>query len=518
MEFLMDPSIWIGLLTLVVLEIVLGIDNLVFIAILADKLPPAQRDKARLIGLSLALLMRLGLLSVISWMVTLTAPLFALAGHDFSGRDLILILGGLFLLFKATMELHERLEGVVHENSGSRVYAGFWVVVAQIVALDAVFSLDAVITAVGMVDNLGVMMVAVMIAMAVMLLASKPLTRFVNAHPTVVVLCLSFLLMIGLSLVAEGFGFHIPKGYLYAAIGFSILIEAFNQVARRNFVKHESRRPMRERTAEAILRMMGSRRRHELAESAESESSEAPVEAFGDEERYMISGVLTLADRSIRTIMTPRTEVSWVDCNGDPHDIRQQLLDTPHSLFPVCRGTLDEVVGVARAKDLLVALDSGQSLAHYAAQHSPIVVPESMDAIKLLGVLRRAKGRFVLVTDEFGVVQGLVTPLDVLEAIAGEFPDEDETLDIVRDDAVWLVKGGADLHMLEQALGDVELVSANDEYASLAGLLLVRCGHMPALGETLDIGAYRFEVAELSERRIELVRIRMIEPALSDPH
>ncbi|STJ80214.1 membrane protein [Escherichia coli] len=203
MEFLMDPSIWAGLLTLVVLEIVLGIDNLVFIAILADKLPPKQRDKARLLGLSLALIMRLGLLSLISWMVTLTKPLFTVMDFSFSGRDLIMLFGGIFLLFKATTELHERLENRDHDSGHGKGYASFWVVVTQIVILDAVFSLDAVITAVGMVNHLPVMMAAVVIAMAVMLLASKPLTRFVNQHPTVVVLCLSFLLMIGLSLVQK---------------------------------------------------------------------------------------------------------------------------------------------------------------------------------------------------------------------------------------------------------------------------------------------------------------------------
>ncbi|MBN9338862.1 MAG: TerC family protein, partial [Comamonadaceae bacterium] len=244
MHWVSDPSIWIGLFTLIVLEIVLGVDNLVFIAILADKLPPDQRDRARVIGLGLALGMRLVLLSAMSWLVTLTTPLFSVGPLSVSGRDLILLVGGLFLLFKATTELHERLEGTQHSSSDApRAYASFGVVVAQIVLLDAVFSLDSVITAVGMVDHLAVMMAAVVIAMAVMLLASKPLTRFVNAHPTVVVLCLSFLLMIGLSLLAEGLGFHLPKGYLYAAIGFSIMIEFFNQWARRNVLRNEARVP-----------------------------------------------------------------------------------------------------------------------------------------------------------------------------------------------------------------------------------------------------------------------------------
>jgi len=505
MEFLMDPSIWVGLLTLIVLEIVLGIDNVVFIAILADKLPPKQRDKARVIGLALALVMRLGLLSLISWMVKLTTPLFSIAQFSFSGRDLILLLGGLFLLFKATSELHERLEG--HEAQGNnRGYASFWAVVAQIVVLDAVFSLDAVITAVGMVNNLAVMMTAVIIAMGVMLFASKSLTRFVNAHPTVVVLCLSFLLMIGLSLIAEGFGFHIPKGYLYAAIGFSVLIELFNQIARRNFIKHQSHRPLRERTAEAIQRLMGGKR-YEHKDEEEYDERRPQVETFAEEERFMISGVLTLASRTLRSIMTPRTEISWVDCSRSATDIRRQLLDTPHSLFPVCRGSLDEVIGVVRAKELLLALEKGEDIVAFAEQTPPIVVPETMDVIKLLAVLRRAKGRLLVVNNEFGVIQGVVTALDVLEAIAGEFPDEDETPEIVADGDGWLVKGGTDLHSLQQRLNTSELVSAKDDYASLAGLLLAQSGQMPVVGEVIEINDLRFEITQVSEYRIEQVRI-----------
>ncbi|MCK8563375.1 TerC family protein [Yersinia ruckeri] len=513
MEFLMDPSIWAGLLTLVVLEIVLGIDNLVFIAILADKLPPKQRDKARIIGLSLALIMRLGLLSVISWMVTLTTPLFSVATFSFSGRDLILLVGGLFLLFKATTELHERLEGNQHDGNANRGYASFWAVVAQIVVLDAVFSLDAVITAVGMVNDLAIMMTAVIIAMGVMLLASKTLTNFVNAHPTVVVLCLSFLLMIGLSLIAEGFGFHIPKGYLYAAIGFSILIEMFNQIARRNFIKHESRLPRRQRTAEAIIRLMGGRRQEHTQGDV---PQDAPAEAFAEEERYMISGVLTLASRSLRSIMTPRTEISWVDCHRSKDEIREQLLDTPHSLFPVCRDSLDQIVGVVRAKDLLVAIERGESICAFAAATPPIMVPDTMDVINLLAVLRKAKGRLVVVNDEFGVVQGLVTPLDVLEAIAGEFPDEDETPDIIVDGNGWLVKGGADLHSLEQALNCQELVSPTEDYASLAGMLLSHSGHMPSAGEVIEMHQLRCQIIDVTDYRIELVRIEKIEASADE--
>lgn len=508
MEFLLDPSIWVGLLTLVVLEIVLGIDNLVFIAILADKLPPKQRDKARLIGLSLALVMRLGLLSLISWMVTLTTPLFSVGELAFSGRDLIMLTGGIFLLFKATTELHERLENSQHGGEHGKGYASFWVVVIQIVILDAVFSLDAVITAVGMVNHLPIMMAAVVIAMAIMLLASKPLTLFVNAHPTVVVLCLSFLLMIGLSLVAEGFGFHIPKGYLYAAIGFSIVIEMFNQIARRNFIRHQSHRPMRTRTAEAILRLMGNR--SIAADHSESTSqSVIPVqaEAYAEEERYMINGVLTLASRSVRSIMTPRGDISWVDASLSVDNIRAQLLSSPHSLFPVCHGELDELIGIVRAKELLVALEEGIDVAAIAALTPAIVVPDTLDPINLLGVLRRARGSFVIVSNEFGVVQGLVTPLDVLEAIAGEFPDADETPEIISDGSGWLVKGTTDLHALQQRLNLNTLVDEEEDIATVAGLLIAINGQIPKVGDEIHLPPLRIKILEANDYRVDLVRV-----------
>jgi len=512
MDWLTDPSIWIGLATLVVLEIVLGIDNLIFIAILADKLPPAQGDKARVVGLSLAMLMRLGLLSIISWLITLTRPLFSLGPLALSARDLILLLGGLFLLFKATVELHERMEGIALAAGEKPAPAGFWMVVMQIVILDAVFSLDSVITAVGMVNHLGVMMAAVVISIGVMLFASKPLTRFVNAHQTVVVLCLSFLLMIGLSLISEGLGFHIPKGYIYAAIGFSIVIECFNQVAQRNALRHEARRPMRERTADAVLRLLGARRaEHEAAEQSAAQLAGA-MPAFAPEERSMVSGVLTLVERSVHSIMTNRTDLSWVDLDATPDAQRRQILAAPHSFFPVCRGQLDDIVGVARGKDLIWDLTNKGTI-DAAALRPPIIVPESIGILPLMDTLRASRGQLVLVGDEYGVILGLVTPVDILEAIAGEFPDEDEAPDIVpAGKGHWRMDGAADLHSVEQAL-DTSLGQAPDRdrpYATLGGLLLAHFGALPAAGATLELAGFRFAVTEVSERRIERVDVRRV--------
>ncbi|WP_257216560.1 TerC family protein [Allopusillimonas soli] len=510
---LTDPEAWIGLLTLVVLEIVLGIDNLVFIAILADKLPPAQRDRARLIGLGLALIMRLALLSAISWMFRLTQPLFSLGPFSFAGRDLILIVGGFFLVLKGTMEMHERVEGKHHGMAGPRAYASFWIVVTQIVVLDAVFSLDAVITAVGMVDRIEVMMAAVIIAIGIMLVASKPLTRFVGAHPTVVILCLGFLLMIGFALIAEGFGFKVPKGYLYAAIAFSAVIEGLNQLARRKLLSMETMRPMRERTAEGILRMLG-KRPPNVDTPVDPETPAAAEAPFGVEERNMVSGVLRLADRNVHSIMTPRTDISWVDLNDDPEDIRREIRETPHGFFPVCRGSLDDVVGIGRAKDIIADILMRGALDERKLR-PPIIVHETVRILDLIQTLKSARGQLVLVINEFGAVEGLVTPIDVFEAIAGDFPDEDETPDIIVDEENrWIVDGAADMHQFEQALQIEGLMEDTDEYSTLAGYLLRQFGRLPAPGDEVVVdslrGQLRFDVLEIEGRRIAKVLVELL--------
>jgi CBS domain containing-hemolysin-like protein len=327
--------------------------------------------------------------------------------------------------------LHERLEGAASTGQTSKVYAAFWIVVTQIVVLDAVFSLDSVITSVGMVNELPVMIAAVVISMGIMLAASKPLTRFVNAHPTVVVLCLSFLLMIGLALVADGLGFNLPKGYLYAAIGFSVMIEFFNQWASRNTLKRELRRPLRERTAESVLRLLGGR--HEIQTAIDANAPQRPVEApaFAIEERNMVSGVLTLGQRSIRSLMTPRSVISWIDLEQEAEDLRRQLLKSQHSSLPVCRASLDVLVGVASRKDLIAELDLHGHIDAAANVRPALVVHESDGVVELIGKLRKAAGQIALVIDEHGAVQGLVTPMDVFEAIAGEFPDDGEAATVL---------------------------------------------------------------------------------------
>jgi len=232
MEWITDPQAWVAFLTLLALEIVLGIDNIIFISILAGKLPAEQQSRARFIGLSLALVIRVALLFSLSWVIGLTAPLFTVLGQEISGRDLILIGGGLFLLAKATFEIHENLEGE-EGHASKRVAASFLSVIIQIILLDAVFSLDSVITAIGMVDQVGLMISAVVVAIAFMMLFAAPVGAFVARHPTIKMLALSFLLLIGLTLLVEAFEVHIPKGYIYFAMGFSVFVEMLNLRLRK---------------------------------------------------------------------------------------------------------------------------------------------------------------------------------------------------------------------------------------------------------------------------------------------
>lgn len=237
--WLSDPTAWVALLTLVVLEVVLGIDNLIFISILTNKLPPAQQVPARRIGISAALLMRLVLLATISFIVQLTTPVFSLFGHDFSWRDIILIAGGLFLVWKATKEIHHTVDPDDHKDTmvGKAVTMTLGAAVFQILLLDLVFSVDSIITAVGMTDEIAIMYIAVIVAVSVMMIAATPLANFIAKNPTIVMLALGFLLMIGMTLIADGMGYHVPKGYIYAAMGFSALVEALNMLARRRKAK-----------------------------------------------------------------------------------------------------------------------------------------------------------------------------------------------------------------------------------------------------------------------------------------
>lgn len=409
-EWMYDPAAWAGLTTLVVLEIVLGIDNLIFIAILSDKLPPHQRQRARVLGLSLALLMRLALLTGISHLANLTEPIFHLMDKGFSARDLIMILGGGFLLFKGTHELHEKLEGHQSGRDGPVNYAKFWQVIVQIVILDAVFSLDAVITAVGMTHHLPVMMIAVCVAMVLMIIASNRLMTFVSAHPTVVILCLGFLLMIGFSLIVEGLGFHIPKGYLYAAIAFSIIIETFNQVALKNRRKAFGTIDPRTRMSQAVLSLLGGNTENPniQSEMAALKSDEAEA-VFDPQERLMMQRVMRLSEQTVTGIMTPRSDLFWIDMADDADTVKKDILECPYStLIVAVDGEIEEPAGIVQKKDLANFLLNGGDMQNLPTiMVNPIVLPETVTVMQALDAFRKDRLHVAFIVDEYARSKGL---------------------------------------------------------------------------------------------------------------
>ena len=512
-SWLLEASTWIGFLTLMVLEVVLGIDNLVFVAILANKVKPEFRDRTRMLGLGLAILVRLLMLAGVSFIMSLTADLFRVGDFAVSGRDIVLLAGGLFLLYKATTELHERLESKAHyaQNMYSTAaYATVGTVVLQILVLDAVFSLDSVITAVHMVEHIVVAMAAVVVAMGVMIWASKPLTAFVEQHPTVVVLCLGFLLMIGLSLVAEGFHFKIPKGYLYAAIGFSIIIEVFNQISLKNRKENTfSGHSWRRRAADSVLGMMGIR--EDLVAKAAKSGKSDEEGVFEANEKNMIRSVFTLAERSVQAVMTPRRDIERLDISQSLNEQKAQIQATPFSrLVVIGKAGIEEPLGFVAKKDLLNQLLNSGSLNIMEAVKQPLVLPETSTVLAALELFRKNSADLALVVDEFGVVQGMLTMKDMMETIAGEFPEEFEREDAptiqTNDDDSLTVDGSLEYAELAQQINLPPLPDDTD-FHTVGGLIMEEMQEIPNVGDFVDYCGRRFTVIEKDGQRIERVKI-----------
>lgn len=509
-SWLAEPQTWIGFATLLILEVVLGIDNLVFVAILANKVKPSLRDKARITGLALAVAIRVVMLGFMAHIITLTKPFLEWGSLSVSGKDLIMFAGGLFLLYKATTELHERLEGhnQITIADTHKKHSPFWGVVVQILILDAVFSIDSVITAVAMVDHIIVAMAAVVVAMTVMILASKPLTEFVDKHPTVVMLCLGFLLMIGFSLIAEAFHFHIPKGYLYAAIGFSILIEIFNQISQKNVRKNDYiSRSWRQRTADNVLGMMG------IRESVLATAGGSPDDGghFEENEKSMIRSVLMLAERPILGVMIPRRDIERLDISQSKEEQHAQLQNTPYSrLLVVGKAGVDEPLGYINKKDLLTQLLEHGEMNVQTALRQPLVLPDSTSALNAIELFRKSSADYALVVDEFGAVLGMVTMKDLMETIAGEFPEaferEEEPMLQANPDESLTVDGALEYVELAPQL-NLPPPAEDADYHTVAGLIMEELQSIPDVGDHIDFHGWRFEVTEKEGQRIERVNI-----------
>ncbi len=509
--WIFDPSAWAGLGTLILIEIVLGLDNIVFISILACTLPKEQRRHAFVTGLGLALIIRLGMLAGIAWVITLTQPVFSLFGHNFSWRDTILIIGGIFLLLKGTIEMHERLEGQILDPRQEKTHhAVFWQVIAQIVILDAIFSIDSVITSVGMVHHLSIMYIAVIVAVCFMLLTSGPLTAFMERHPTIVILCLGFLLMIGLSLITEGIGIEIPKGYLYTAILFSLLIEFCNQYALRNRRRRVSMRDMREATARVVLGMLGGKTSSDSASmDALALSSVSNGETFAPEERDMVGRVIRLSGRTARFIMTPTQKAGWLDADATFEEACAFARKTGLSWLPVRDMETDDVLGAVPVSKLISCEEKDFSL-RSLAQSAPTIL-EHTSLADVLAEFRSNPVPLLFVVDEYGSVVGQILPANLISVLAGQMGDMPASADSCRmTDGSWKLPGRLSVDMVVSWLGIMP--DPDSESATLAGLILEKLQHIPQTGEVFTLKGWQMEITRMDGRRIDEVRAIKAKP------
>ena len=512
LAWISEPTAWIGLLTLTLMQVVLGLDNLLFIAILSAKLPPRQSRKARYLGLGASLVVRLILMFFAAYIIAMKEPLFTLFGQDFSYRDLVMLTGGLFLLYKSTEELHGKLEGNDSEEVSVTKAAGqsLLIVSTQIMILDVLFSVDSIITAVAMTNHMMIMTIAVVVGMGLLTWASGIISRFVSRHPTLVILCLGFLLLIGFNLIMEGLHFEVPKGYLYSAMAFSILIEIFNQVSRKNLLKLKKAGSMqsRELAANLVLRLLGSRN-DEVQNFREAIYERTGSNVFNSQEKEMVSRVLQLSSLPVKAILTARNDLQMLKIDGATENvIKQVLMHTKTNLVAYRQGQKDQPLGfLSRSEVLGLVVENrcnAQELEKIVQQ--PLYLPETVNILKVLEAFRSSKKYIAFIFDEFGNFEGLVTLHDVMEEFAGDMPDRSESAEIVSlDKSSYRIDA-------EAVLADVYRVTGlklplSEHYQTLAGFILDYLQRVPNKGEVIDYNGWKMEISQASPTSINEVKL-----------
>ncbi|ARC53115.1 TerC family protein [Candidatus Riesia pediculischaeffi] len=422
--WLYDPILWIGLFNLIIIEIVLGVDNLIFITILSEKLSN-KRNNAVAVGLISALLIRISLLFSLNYLISLNQPNIIIFGFLFSIKDFLILFGGLFLMFKATTELHERIEGKdlqEKDHRNDKRTAKYWYIIIQIILLDTIFSVDSIITAIGIIDHIQVVITAIIISTILMIIASKQLTGLIHSNPTIVILCLSFLLMIGFSLFLEGFGCSIPKGYLYFSVSFSILIEILNQFAilnRRKILKN--RKLLRARTVENHLRILEGK--HDLAIDSHEETSNLSNDtnsSFNCREKQMIIRFLRFAQRNVNSVMTSKNDIKYVDIDQTKEDILKVIKKNRLNYVVIINASIsDEPIGIAHVSDILKQQLKNQTFDLRKLITKPLILPNNLSLLQSIEQFQQSKEHFAFVSDKFGSIKGTITLIDVMRTISG---------------------------------------------------------------------------------------------------
>ncbi|CAL4321111.1 TerC family protein [Buchnera aphidicola] len=517
MTVLLDPSGLTGLFVFVMIEIILSVDNLIFLSILSEKLPSFQRKQARYLGLILSFLMRLSLLFITSWALSIkNDKILIFKNFSSSIKSIILFLGSTFLIIKVLLELLERAKHkpnkIVKKN---KRYQSFWLVIIQIVILDAIFSVDSIITAVGLTNNLMIMYFSVTCATIVMIFGSQKLVKFLKSNPKIITICLFFLLFVGINLFCKSINYAFSQAYLYTSIGFIIFVELFNKIFKKNIPKYKNKNLVRKKLFKLIKKTI-------LIEEKKLKNKENSLfkknkNNLKNEEIYTIQNILKLSNRTVKNIMIPRKKISWININDSSKNIKKKLLENTYNFYPVCKNNLNNIIGIIKTKKLIFLLNKKKSkIKKFVKKNPPCIISETMNIIDLLKFFKNSKKNFYIIVNKFGIVKGLITPLNFLKTIIENFNLINKNPNILVKKNGWIVPGSTDLHSIQKIL-NIDFKKQNffvknmfkekSSCTSLAHLIIQKKGRVLKKGEKFFIGNFKFCIIKSTKNKINTIKI-----------
>ncbi|VFP88356.1 UPF0053 inner membrane protein YoaE [Buchnera aphidicola (Cinara piceae)] len=518
MHLFVDPSAIAGFFTLMFLEIILGIDNIIFISILSKKLPHNQRNKARYTGLILALFMRFGLLIITSFLVNLKNPIFINKFFVFSIKEIILLIGGIFLFIKTIFELFNYVNIIVKKNKKNIRKSSFWCIVTEIVILDAILSIDSVMTAIGMIQNLSIIISAVIISTIFMIFLSNLFIKFINSQKKIIVLCLCLLLIISLNLIIESLGFYIPKEYLYISIGFYLFVETINQIRKRNKIKQKQKEPLRKKIYNIIYRIINNKKENQINKKKdlfliEKEdkiynyiNNKNNINKIENQEIKILINILKFNNNKIQNIIIPQEKIIWINITENYESIKNKLLHISHNMILICENELNEIIGVVPKKKLLRIIKNNEDIYNFSIKYPPFIIPDTINTINLLHLLRYCKNNCIIVSNESGIVIGLIKPKDIFNIIVGKFLDKKNTPKVIINDKNWIVTGSMNLNNLKKIL-NITTLNNSSNCISIADFLIKNNKNIPKTGTTIYSKPYYFYIIKSNLYKIHLIKI-----------
>ncbi|ABJ90673.1 TerC family protein [Buchnera aphidicola] len=517
MSSFLDPTIWMGLFTLVFLEIILSIDNVIFIAILSKKLPKNQQNKARYTGLIFALFMRFGLLGITSKLISLTKPIIINKFFIFSGKEIILLIGGIFLFIKTIFELFNHIYIFDKKKKKKDLRSSFWYIVIQIVILDVIFSIDSIMTAIGTTHNLFIMIIAVTISTILMIFLSKLLIKFINSKKSIITLCLSLLLMISLNLIIESLGFYISKKYLYISVEFSLFIEIINQIRINKKKKKESKKLFKKKILSLISYIIKKyNKKHNFINQKFLFNKKKNIKYLNNDindnnniikEIKIVNQIFHLNNYSIYKIMIPKEKIKWININDSYQNIKKKLLNIPYKIIILCNWKFNEVIGFIKKEKLINLINKNKNINNYIEYNSLIFVPDSLNIINIIKILRYSYNNIILINNRYGKVVGILTIKNLFQTVFGNFLDINNTPKIILNKKKWIMNGSIKLKNLEKIL-KINFKEVNYKCFSLADFLIYKYKKIPKTGKIIIYKNYYFKILKSNLYKIYLIQIK----------